>query len=63
MILKLMNMNFNISKNNIAPISIDNIDINRIVVSNKLPFDKQDFKYFIGYKANLIMNLYIIKNI
>ena len=25
-------------------------DINKIVVSNKLPFDKQDFKYFIGHK-------------
>ena len=26
------------------------IDINKIVVSNKLPFGKQDFKYFIVYK-------------
>ena len=26
------------------------IVINEIVVSNKLPFGKQDFKYFIGYK-------------
>ena len=33
-----------------SPISINNIDINKIVVSNKLPFGKQDFKYFIGYK-------------
>ena len=32
------------------PISINDIDINKIVVSNKLPFGKQDFKYFIGYK-------------
>ena len=31
-----------------SPISINNIDINEIVVSNKLPFGKQDFKYFIG---------------
>ena len=29
----------------IRPISIDNIDVNKIVVSNK-----NDFKYFIGYK-------------
>ena len=33
-----------------SPISINNIDINKIVVSNKLHFGKQDFKYFIGYK-------------
>ena len=31
-------------------ISINDIDINKIVVSNKLPFGNQDFKYFIGYK-------------
>ena len=35
-----------------SPISTNNIDINEIVVSNKFPFDKQDFKYFIGYKDN-----------
>ena len=33
-----------------SPISINDIDINKIVVPNKLPFGKQDFKYFIGYK-------------
>ena len=27
-------------------------DINKIAVSNKLPFDKKDFIYFIGYKDN-----------
>ena len=32
------------------PTSINDIGINKIVVSNKLPFDKKDFKYFIGYK-------------
>ena len=31
---------------------INDIDINEIVVSNKLPFGKQDFKYFICYKDN-----------
>ena len=31
-------------------ISTSNIDINKIVVSNKLPFSNQDFKYLIGYK-------------
>ena len=29
-------------------ISIKNIDINKIVVSNKLSFGKKEFKYFIG---------------
>ena len=32
------------------PISIENIDINKIVVSNKVSFGKKEFKYFIGYK-------------
>ena len=35
---------------NKSPISINDIDINKIVVSYKLPFGKQDFRYFIGYK-------------
>ena len=35
-----------------SPISINDIDINEIVVSNKFSFGKQDFKYFIGYKDN-----------
>ena len=38
-----------------SPISIKSIDINKVVVSNKLPFDKRVFKYFIGdkdYKQN-----------
>ena len=33
-----------------APISIKNIDINKIVVCNKVSFGKKSFKYFIGYK-------------
>ena len=32
------------------PISINNIDINKIVVSNKVSFGKKGLKYFIGYK-------------
>ena len=35
-----------------SPIWINNIDINEIVVSNKFPFGKQYFKYFIGCKDN-----------
>ena len=33
-----------------SPILINNIDFNKIAVSRKLPFSKQDFKYFISYK-------------
>ena len=32
------------------PIRKDNIDFNKIVVYNKISFDKKDFKYFIAYK-------------
>ena len=35
---------------NKSPLSINNIDINKLVVSNKLPFSKQDFINFVGYK-------------
>ena len=35
---------------NKSSISISNKDINKITVSNKLPFCKQDFIYFIGYR-------------
>ena len=35
---------------NKSPISINDIDTIKIVVSNELPYGKQDFKYFIGYK-------------
>ena len=34
------------------PISINNININKIA-PNKIPFGKQDFKCFIGYKYSL----------
>ena len=48
MILKLKNTNLVNIK---ALSSIKNIDINKIVVSNKVSFDKQDSKYFIDYKV------------
>ena len=37
---------------NKTPILINNIDVNKIVVYNKLSFGKQDFKYFVGYKES-----------
>ena len=43
-----------------SPISINDIDISKIIVSNKLFFSKQDFKYFIGYKdAKKIRSLFL----
>ena len=41
------------------PISIKNIDINKIVVSNKVSFGKKSFKHFIGYKDTEIRFLCI----
>ena len=41
-------MEFHQHKN---PILINNIDINKTVVSNKVLFRKKDFKFFIGYKS------------
>ena len=35
-----------------SPILINDIDINEIVLSNKFPFGKQDFKCLINYKDN-----------
>ena len=37
---------------------IDNIDTNKIVVSNKIPFGKKDFKHFIGYKDAKELDIY-----
>ena len=33
-----------------GPISIKNVDIDKIVVSYQVSFGKKGFKYFIGYK-------------
>ena len=42
------------------PFSIDDIDVNKIVVSNKVSFDKNRFKYFTGYKdTKKILPLFI----
>ena len=44
-----------------CPTFIKNMDVNEIELSNKFPFHKQDFKYFIGYKDNKeIRPLYIV---
>ena len=41
------------------PISIKNIDINKIVLFKKISFGKKSFKYFIGYKDAKIRPLCI----
>ena len=60
MILKLKNTNFTNIKTLFYFILV-NIDVNKIVVSNKISFGKKkDFKYFIGYKdAKKIDLMYI----
>ena len=42
------------------PISIKNIDIDKIALANKASFGKKRFKYFIGYKdtKKLDLNVY-----
>ena len=42
-----------------GPISIKNIDINKIVVSNKVSFGKKGFKYSIYYKYAKKLDLYV----
>ena len=42
-----------------SPILIKDIDINERVLSNKFTFGKQDFEYFIGYKDNKKLDLYV----
>ena len=42
-----------------SPILVNNVDINKLVVSNKFSFDKQDFKYFIGCKDNNVICYYV----
>ena len=54
MTLKLKSTNFI----NIKALYNLYIDCSKIVVSNKLPFGKQDFKYFIGYQNSEKLDLY-----
>ena len=46
MILKLKNVNFTSQ----YPISIKNVDIDKIIIFYKVSFDRKGFKYFIGHK-------------
>ena len=42
-----------------GPISTKNVDIDKVILSNKVPFDKKGFKYFIDYKDAKKINLYV----
>ena len=49
-----------------VPILINDTDIKEIVVSNKFPFVKKDFKCFICYKDNekiILLCMYFQKNV
>ena len=40
------------------PISVNNVDVNKIVLSNKISLGKKGFKYFICYKDTKKIDLY-----
>ena len=40
------------------PISIDNLNVDKIAVSKKVSFDKNRFKYFISHKDTKRLDLY-----
>ena len=42
-----------------GPISIKNIDIDKVIVSNKVPFGKKGFKCFIGYEDAKKIDFYV----
>ena len=45
------------------PTSIKNIEINTIILSNKVSFGKKGFRFFIGYKdAKIVRLLCILKS-
>ena len=52
-ILKLKNTNLTTTKN---PVLID-VDINEIIILNKISLGKKGFKYFIGYKYDLLSKM------
>ena len=51
MILKLKQYKFHQTK---SPISINDIHVNKIVVSNKFPICKRDFTYLVGCKMTFM---------
>ena len=54
--IKILKQKFHLHK---RPISVKNVDIDKTVVSNTVPFGKKGFKYFIGYKDAEKLSLYM----
>ena len=54
--IKILKQKFHLHK---RLISIKNVDIDKTVVSNTVPFGKKGFKYFIGYKDAKKLSLYM----
>ena len=54
--IKILKQKFHLHK---RPISIKNVDIDKTVVSNTVPFGKKGFKYFVGYKDAEKLSLYM----
>ena len=58
-IINLMTLEFkeeNFIINN-SPILINDVRVNEIVISNKLPIGKKDFKYFMVTKIQKLMHI------
>ena len=58
-VLKFDNIKSQKFYHNKEPISIKKIDINKIVISNKISFGKEGFKYFIGCKDAKKIDVYV----
>ena len=43
-----------IRKKDQQPLTLNLVDIDKIVISDKFKYNNKDFKYFIGYKENSI---------
>ena len=41
------------------PIDINNVNIDKTLISNRVSFDNKRFKYFIGYKDNEKVSHYV----
>ena len=54
--IEIQKQNFHQNK---KTISIKNIDINIIVVSDTVPFSKTGFKYFVGHKDAKNLDIYV----
>ena len=54
--LKLKKSKFKYSEH---PVDISNVDIDKIIISNKVSLGKKCFNYFVGYKDEGKVKLYV----